>query len=505
MLSHIVGDCFSFFTIIIVAVSFLTGVAFGFIIEGTKTGTPQKINDDSVNKKPPQKIIDDSVIKKISRGIEVSNYALARKISDRSQRRFSCGPVDYVTQAAMTASDEITLPENDVPKFHYGELEIGIFLSNGRFSEEFEVCKIEQSSNGDANHEQQNGNDDVLEHQYAVKLLSEATMSDRAMLKAGAIELAVETKMLSCINHPNIIKIHGVGDGGLECLSERTARHYFILLDRLNSTLEKRLYSSWKEKQLELERRNMHTMLSKNSARKNQKREFLVERLNVALDIAKALSYLHSRNIIYRDINPENIGFDCYGRVKIFNFGKSRLMCPDESRKDKLCKISGMVGQVRYMAPEMGMRKQYGLPADVYSFSILLWEIISIKKPFETMTKHAHTLLVMKNGDRPSLDFRMSFRIRSLLKCGWSHFPRQRQKITHIIKDLEKEIRKRSVDSNISSGSSFGTKDRRSIVSSSSFFEEEEIYSSLKEKKEEKKNMDDSETTFLMDGKLDKM
>merc|ERR1712176_1011532 len=59
----------------------------------------------------------------------------------------------------------------------------------------------------------------------------------------------------------------------------------------------------------------------------NEKTELLAERLDVAQQLADAIAYLHSENVLHRDLKPDNIGFDIHGDLKVFDFDIARV-CP---------------------------------------------------------------------------------------------------------------------------------------------------------------------------------
>jgi len=100
-----------------------------------------------------------------------------------------------------------------------------------------------------------------------------------------------------------------------------------------------------------------------------------------ALEVASALNYLHSVKIIHGDLKTANVllkgdGSDPRGFVcKVSDFGLSRFLAEDSHIKTFTC------GTVTHMPPELLKGGVLTSAADVYSFAILLWELVSGKKP----------------------------------------------------------------------------------------------------------------------------
>jgi len=164
-------------------------------------------------------------------------------------------------------------------------------------------------------------------------------------------------------------------------------------------------------------------------------KRLLADRLQAAYDIADAMSYLHSKNIVYRDLKPDNIGFDFDGNLKIFDFGLAKELQQNQQNHDGLYQLTAFTGAIRYMAPEVGLGKRYNLKADIYSWSILMWYIMALEPPFAYFTHDMITDRVFKKGTRPAIRPNWSANITSLLKKCWSSKISNRPHF-HDIKDV---------------------------------------------------------------------
>jgi len=142
--------------------------------------------------------------------------------------------------------------------------------------------------------------------------------------------------------------------------------------------------------------------------------------MKVCVDIAAALKYLHGKNIIYRDLKPQNFGFDVRGNIKLFDFGLAKELNSCQREQDGTYHLTGGTGSLRYMAPEVVQHGTYNLSADVYSFCIMLWEILTLETPFEGFSQEKHANLVVYGTLRPKIDKTLPEAIESLLEDGWS-------------------------------------------------------------------------------------
>jgi serine/threonine protein kinase len=179
--------------------------------------------------------------------------------------------------------------------------------------------------------------DSVLGRRVALKILTPAGSAD-AEAKARFL---LEARMASSINHENIISVYDFG--------EEEGRP-FIVMELLEGE-------------------------SLRDAIKNGHLGSFPRRLKIAIQVARALDYIHARKIIHRDIKPENIHVDSAARVKLVDFGIAK------TEGMQLTGAGFTLGTPYYMAPEQVLGKALTPQADVYAFGILLFELITGTKP----------------------------------------------------------------------------------------------------------------------------
>jgi len=330
------------------------------------------------------------------------DYGLPSDVADRLVKRTEMRVSQVLSQSNFVQKN---CKLYDLPRFEREGLEIGEMIAYGGFSNVHEIISFKGETPLTSGKNEKK--------RYIVKNLNPKLAFNPKKLVVGAKDLVMEAHFLSSLSHENIIRLKGWSAAGVAGFSETgRADGFFLVFDRLKETLSKRI-SHWRERAKDTKKGSL--MKSRSSMRM----QLFAERIKCAIDIADAMEYLHSKRIIYRDLKPANVGFDEDGTLKLFDFGLA-VELPEGSDPDSTFNLAGNTGTSRYMAVEVIRKHPYNVKVDVFSYSILLWELMALCKPYDGLVGQQVKECVSVFGERPAIPRTWPTNLRRILRRGWT-------------------------------------------------------------------------------------
>jgi serine/threonine protein kinase len=259
-----------------------------------------------------------------------------------------------------------------------------------------------------------------------VKVLRKKLIHNPAMLAACSADLVKEGWLLSVLaGSSNVVRIHGWQQNGLHSLINGFHDGFFLVLERLDFTLADKI-KEWQQRKSKIS--NLFSFLKKGGLSSGEAKLLLLkERLLVIPHLARGIANLHRKGIIHRDLKPDNIGYS-KGEWKIFDLDVARL-CPTEVRSDYCSqefKLTKRVGSPRYMSPECARGEMYNCLSDVYSFGLLVHELITLDKPYDEIPWELHDELIFYQHRRPDISNQWPISIKYFLDSAWHKDWKQR-------------------------------------------------------------------------------
>lgn len=113
----------------------------------------------------------------------------------------------------------------------------------------------------------------------------------------------------------------------------------------------------------------------------------------------------------------------------------------DSNDQDVTYDMTSNTGTMRYMSPEIALGKPYGLKADIYSFSIVMYQVLSLLQPYVNVQPSAFQTVVIMDGRRPPIDTSWPTELKDLLKRMWAAESVDRPPARDVVDTLEQLLR----------------------------------------------------------------
>jgi serine/threonine protein kinase len=223
--------------------------------------------------------------------------------------------------------------------------------------------------------------DTHLARSVAIKILPPERVADPERKR----RFVREAKAASALTHPNIITIHDI-DATVPSGSAYATPVDFIVMEHIDG-------------------RSLDQLISSGPLQSD-------EVLSYSVQIAAALAAAHAAGIVHRDIKPANIMLTGAGQVKVLDFGLAKLLDPTFSDPNAptltrtRTELGRILGTVAYMSPEQAEGKPVDARTDVFSFGIMLYEMLAQQRPFQGDSQLSILTAILHQDPPPLKKFR---------------------------------------------------------------------------------------------------
>ncbi|MCI9416647.1 MAG: Stk1 family PASTA domain-containing Ser/Thr kinase [Eubacterium sp.] len=240
--------------------------------------------------------------------------------------------------------------------------------------------------------------DHILGRNVAIKVLKQEFSEDVNFV----VKFRTEAQSAAGLEHPNIVNIYDVGS--------ESGMHYIVMEYVEGVTLK--------------------TYIEKKG------RLTYKEAVSIAIQVGRGMEAAHAKNIIHRDIKPQNILISTEGKAKVTDFGIARAVSNNTISAD-------VMGSVHYASPEQARNGFVNDKSDIYSLGIVMYEMVTGRVPFDGETtvaiaiQHLQEEMVVPSVYAQDLPISLE---KIILKCTQKSADRRYANISELLRDLKEVL-----------------------------------------------------------------
>ena len=219
----------------------------------------------------------------------------------------------------------------------------------------------------------------------------------------------VEAQAAASLNHPNIATIHAIESSD----DPQGGRQSFLVMEFVEGNTIKKLIEQ-------------------------DAKSFTIKKIiEIAIQVCEGLEAAHEKGIVHRDIKSDNIMLTPKGKVKIMDFGLAKV-----KGGTNLTELGSTVGTAAYMSPEQAQGEEVDSRSDIFSFGVVLYEMLTTRLPFDAEHQAALIYSILNENPQPIARFNsnVSPELERIVFKALAKYKEERyQHVDDIIADLRRE------------------------------------------------------------------